>query len=280
MCYFVGALYPRTSASGSHKKNKYRAGQAEAQGRPTKLQPCTGNPDHIQKLGGEGGRGRSAAGRKKEQCSPLRPSEKSRSFHPPPPPSSLPFAAFSLPAHSLRGHQATVARHIPNPSPSSLSHRQWGSLVTVPPPLPAPSPPPSSIPAAATAAAPPAMEPTVSVASKKACRPNPIHFTLRNLYMAVYADEMGGSSHKFTQHWLSLATENPGRFQAHETYSKELVMYYLLLSGLYLICIYRSFRSSRTYLLLKIFDNASKLFSEVPFHRRLASNGSVQRSGG
>ncbi|KAF8210006.1 hypothetical protein K438DRAFT_1753612 [Mycena galopus ATCC 62051] len=172
------------------------------------------------------------------------------------------------------------ARHIPNPSPSSLSHRRWGSLVAVPPPLPPPSPPPpSSIPAAATAATPPAMEPTVSVASKKALTPNPIHFTPRNLYMAVYADEMGGSSHEFTQHWLSLATENPGQFQAHGTFLKELVMYSLRLSGLYLTCIYRSFGSSRTYLLLKIFDNTSKLFSEVPLHRRLASNDSAQRSG-
>ncbi|KAF8187051.1 hypothetical protein K438DRAFT_1936708 [Mycena galopus ATCC 62051] len=72
------------------------------------------------------------------------------------------------------------------------------------------------------AAAPPATEPTVSVASKKARRPNPIHITPRKLYMAVYADEMGGSSHEFTQHWLSLATENPGLFQAYEMYSKEL----------------------------------------------------------
>ncbi|KAF8142871.1 hypothetical protein K438DRAFT_1784320 [Mycena galopus ATCC 62051] len=105
---------------------------------------------------------------------------------------SPPAAAFSLPARSLRGHHATVARHIPNPSPSSLSHRRWGSLVTVSPPLPPPSPPPSSTPTAVTAAAPPATEPTVSVASKKARRPNPIHFTPWNLYMAVYADEVGG----------------------------------------------------------------------------------------
>ncbi|KAF8198769.1 hypothetical protein K438DRAFT_1933480 [Mycena galopus ATCC 62051] len=176
---------------------------------------------------------------------------------------SLPFAAFSLPARSLRGHHATVARHIPNPSPSSLSHRRWGSLVAVPPPLPPPSPPPSSIPAAATAAVPPAMEPTVSVAPKKARRPNPIHFTPRNLYMTVYAGEMGGSSHEFTQHWLSLATENPGRFQAHETYSKELKLQKL-----------------PHIPATQDFDNTSKLFSEVPLHRRLASNDSAQRSGG
>ncbi|KAF8153654.1 hypothetical protein K438DRAFT_1943159 [Mycena galopus ATCC 62051] len=94
--------------------------------------------------------------------------------------------------------------------------------VLVPPPLPPPSPPPSSTPAAATTAAPRVMEPAVSVASKKACKPNPIHSTPRNLYMAVYADEVGGSSNEFTQHWPSLATENPGLLQASETYSKEL----------------------------------------------------------
>ncbi|KAF8139318.1 hypothetical protein K438DRAFT_1762200 [Mycena galopus ATCC 62051] len=167
---------------------------------------------------------------------------------------SPPAAAFSLPARSLRGHHATVARHIPNPSPSSLSHRRWGSLVTVSPPLPPPSPPPSSTPTAVTAAAPPATEPTVSVASKKARRPNPIHFTPWNLYMAVYADEVGGP-----------LTNLPCTGRVWRPRIR--------------VC-FRSFRCSRTYLLLKIFDNTSKLFSEVPLHRRLASNDSAQRSGG
>ncbi|KAF8182193.1 hypothetical protein K438DRAFT_1840456 [Mycena galopus ATCC 62051] len=52
-------------------------------------------------------------------------------------------------------------------------------FVLIPPPLPPPSPPPSSTPAAATTVAPRVMEPAVSVASKKACKPNPIHFTPR-----------------------------------------------------------------------------------------------------
>ncbi|KAF8215536.1 hypothetical protein K438DRAFT_2007906, partial [Mycena galopus ATCC 62051] len=99
--------------------------------------------------------------------------------------------------------------------------------VVVPPPLLPPSPPPSSTPAAVTTAVPPATEPAVSVASKKGCKPNPIHFTPRNIYMAVYADEVGGSSNGFTKHWPSLATENPGLLQAYETYSKELVMHFV-----------------------------------------------------
>ncbi|KAF8179067.1 hypothetical protein K438DRAFT_1977562 [Mycena galopus ATCC 62051] len=152
--------------------------------------------------------------------------------------------------------------------------------VLVPPPLPTPSPPPSSTPAVVTTTTPPVTEPAASVASKKACKPNPIHFTPRNLYMAVYADEVGGSSNEFTQHWLSLATENPGLLQAYETYSKELVMYSLLSSELCLICIYRSFKSSRTYLRFKIFDSASKLFSKVPLRRRSVPGGSAQQLGG
>ncbi|KAJ7675417.1 hypothetical protein B0H14DRAFT_3066780 [Mycena olivaceomarginata] len=142
---------------------------------------------------------------------------------PAPPPSTLTPA---LPVGELEAQEddlfANVVVRPPLPPPSS-------SLPSPPPPPPpppppagglstAPSPPPLA-PAGGSDAVPP---PTSSASKSKACRPTPTHFTPRNLCMAVYADDVGGSTADFNAYWSSQVADSSLSIQAYETYSKEL----------------------------------------------------------
>ncbi|KAJ7834189.1 hypothetical protein B0H14DRAFT_2798639 [Mycena olivaceomarginata] len=73
-----------------------------------------------------------------------------------------------------------------------------------------------------TAPSPPPLAPAGGSDASKACRPTPTHFTPRNLCMAVYADDVGGSTADFNAYWSSQVADSSLSIQAYETYSKEL----------------------------------------------------------
>ncbi|KAF7372584.1 hypothetical protein MVEN_00121200 [Mycena venus] len=103
----------------------------------------------------------------------------------------------------------------PPPSPPSPPPLPAEELSTAPPSPPLP-------PAGGSDAAPPPASLSSAVSKGKACRPTPTHFTPRNLCMAVYADDVGGSSADFAAYWSSQVADSSLSIKAYETYSKEL----------------------------------------------------------
>ncbi|KAJ7787861.1 hypothetical protein B0H14DRAFT_3578762 [Mycena olivaceomarginata] len=86
---------------------------------------------------------------------------------------------------------------------------------TLPPPRrPLPPPPPAT-----------ASSSTKSkTAGSKKAEPHATYTTHRNLYLAVYALDVGGSTAEFSERWKALEQEKPpsALFQACDKYSKEL----------------------------------------------------------
>ncbi|KAJ7607723.1 hypothetical protein FB45DRAFT_1011223 [Roridomyces roridus] len=91
-----------------------------------------------------------------------------------------------------------------------FTHPHPSSSIHVPPP-----PPPAAN--SSTASAAPAATPTVNPA-----KPKLDSVTARNIAMAVYAADVGGSNPQFGAHWTALRENCPLLYQAYEKYSKEL----------------------------------------------------------
>ncbi|KAJ7785586.1 hypothetical protein B0H14DRAFT_3506709 [Mycena olivaceomarginata] len=95
------------------------------------------------------------------------------------------------------------------------------SVVVGPPPrtLPPPRPPLPSLPPATTSSS----TKSKTAGSKKA-EPHATYTTPRNLYLAVYALDVGGSTAEFSERWKALEQEKPpsALFQAYDKYSEEL----------------------------------------------------------
>ncbi|KAF7308059.1 hypothetical protein MKEN_01168200 [Mycena kentingensis (nom. inval.)] len=105
----------------------------------------------------------------------------------------------------------------PTARTSAVPRRSALSGVRVPPPAPPPTPPASSEPPA-----PPATSESEPTASKDQALPNPKWTSARNLAVAVYAADVGGSKTAFSEYWTELAAAAPSRYKAYEDYEKEL----------------------------------------------------------
>ncbi|KAJ7800513.1 hypothetical protein B0H14DRAFT_3885514 [Mycena olivaceomarginata] len=145
-------------------------------------------------------------------------------------------------APSRQAHHFPLRRHFRTPGPL-LPHLfvppPPGSLVPSPPPppgslAPPPPPPPGSI----VLLPLPLPKPTTNLAenicanvvpkpaakTKKGPGPakaHPTHTTARNLCLAVYAVDVGGTTAEFALHWRALVDENPPS-ALFKAYSKEL----------------------------------------------------------
>ncbi|KAJ7325928.1 hypothetical protein DFH08DRAFT_968565 [Mycena albidolilacea] len=129
---------------------------------------------------------------------------------PPPPPGSL-----APPPPPPPGSIVLLPLPLPKPT-TNLAENICANVVVPPPPLPlgslAPPPPPQPKPAAKT---------------KKGLGPakaHPTHTTARNLCLAVYAVDVGGTTAEFALHWRVLVDENPpsALLNAYDTDSREL----------------------------------------------------------
>ncbi|KAJ7364461.1 hypothetical protein DFH08DRAFT_839372 [Mycena albidolilacea] len=97
----------------------------------------------------------------------------------------------------------------------------FASVVIGPPPrtLPPPGPPlPPPPPATASSST------KSKTAGSKKAEPHATYTTHRNLYLAVYALDVGVSTAEFSEWWKALEQEKPpsALFQAYDKYSKEL----------------------------------------------------------
>ncbi|KAJ7878533.1 hypothetical protein B0H14DRAFT_2567220 [Mycena olivaceomarginata] len=97
----------------------------------------------------------------------------------------------------------------PPPEPETQrtpSHRPFASVVVGPPPRTLPPPWPSLPP-------PPPVTASSSTKSKtagsKKAEPHATYTTPRNLYLAVYALDVGGSTAEFSERWKALEQEKP-----------------------------------------------------------------------
>ncbi|KAJ7762081.1 hypothetical protein B0H14DRAFT_3510880 [Mycena olivaceomarginata] len=95
----------------------------------------------------------------------------------------------------------------------------FASVVIGPPPRTL-HPPRRPLPPPATASS---STKSKTAGSKKA-EPHATYTTHRNLYLAVYALDVGGSTAEFSERWKALEQEKPpsALFQAYDKYSKEL----------------------------------------------------------
>ncbi|KAJ7303062.1 hypothetical protein DFH08DRAFT_826045 [Mycena albidolilacea] len=162
------------------------------------------------------------------QTPSTQPSSTPPTVRPVPPPLSTPIAELLVRAVQLVQTPSTQASSTPPtilpapPPPTSTPTLPVGELEAQEDDLlgfsTAPSPPPLA-PAGGSDAVP---HPTSSALKSKVCRPTPIHFTPRNLCMAVYADDVGGSTADFNAYWSSQVADSSLSIQAYETYSKEL----------------------------------------------------------
>ncbi|KAJ7300563.1 hypothetical protein DFH08DRAFT_979541 [Mycena albidolilacea] len=97
----------------------------------------------------------------------------------------------------------------------------FASIVVGPPPhtLPPPRPPlPPPPPATASSST------KSKTAGSKKAEPHATYTTPRNLYLAVYALDVSGSTAEFSERWKVLEQEKPpsALFQAYDKYSNEL----------------------------------------------------------
>ncbi|KAJ7869921.1 hypothetical protein B0H14DRAFT_2571594 [Mycena olivaceomarginata] len=125
---------------------------------------------------------------------------------PPPPPESL-----ALPMPPPPGSIALPPLPLPKLT-TNLAENICANVVVPPPPLPlgslALSPPPQPKPTAKTKKGP---DPT---------KAHPTHTTTRNLCLAVYAVDVGGTTAEFALHWKALADEKPSSvlLKVYDTY--------------------------------------------------------------
>ncbi|KAJ7331029.1 hypothetical protein DFH08DRAFT_940237 [Mycena albidolilacea] len=137
---------------------------------------------------------------------------------PPPPPESL-VPPPPPPPGSLAPPPPPPPGSPPLPPPNlitNLAENLFANVVVPPPPMP---------PGSLTPLPPPQPKPTAK--AKKGPGPakaHPTHTTARNLCLAVYAVDVGGTTAEFALHWKALVDEKPpsALFKAYETYSKEL----------------------------------------------------------